>query len=45
VNDTGALVATRKPVDAAFVAVTLQVPAAVMLNDVPVTEHPAPVTA
>jgi hypothetical protein len=44
-NDTGALVAARKPVDAAFVAVTLHVPAAVMLNEVPVTVHPAPVTA
>jgi hypothetical protein len=45
VNDTGALVAARKPVDAAFVAVTLHVPAAVLFNEVSDTEHPAPVTA
>jgi hypothetical protein len=39
-----ALVASRWLVDAAFVAVTMQVPAAVAFNELSVSVHPSPVT-
>jgi hypothetical protein len=38
------LVASKYPGDPAFVAVTTHVPAAVAFKDVPLTEHPVPVT-
>jgi hypothetical protein len=39
-----ALVASIQPVDAAFVAVTTHVAGGVAFNEVPLTEHPVPVT-
>ena len=45
VNVVAALVAARRPIDAAFVAVTMHATAAVASNEVPLTEHPEPVTA
>jgi hypothetical protein len=44
VNVVGALVASRKPGDAAFVAVTPHVLPSVAFNEVPLTEHAVPGT-